>query len=847
MPELFKPLFNPNLLRSRTCHHLPAFTPAQMEQVANWARTARDPAFRAEKEKPFQGQFLTDIFGGVLGYVLPAGHLDAYNLKAESASSETKGGKTPDARLGFIGYGRDVTRVVVELKPPAADLDAKQSGHGNLTPVEQAFGYLAKFDDCRWVVVSNFVTLRLYSKSRGQAYAIEFALAELDQPDALRRFHFLLGRDRLLAEPPLRSVVDSLLEDSTHREQQITRDFYALFSNVRVQLFEHLRDANPPPADRDPVDHSIRLLAMAQKILDRILFIAFCEDTGLLPHGIIRQAISAAGTGFVPTSRWQQLCGLFQAVDKGSPPMKICGYNGGLFRADPALEALQVGDAVLDGCLRLSEYDFATEVDVTILGHIFEQSVSDLEGLRAAIQGQKVDASKSTRKLGGIFYTPEFITQYIVAETIGATLRERFAELQARHDPEAVRGAVRQRAARVALWEDYQAVLRHLRVLDPACGSGAFLIAAFDFLHAEYVRTNDRLTALRGGQPELFDLDREILTRNLCGVDLSPESVEITKLSLWLKTARTGKPLNDLDASIRCGNSIVAPAPDLPAELAAHAFDWAAEFPEVNAAGGFDCVIGNPPYIRQEWLSPCKAAFQREFRCYAGTADAYLYFIERGLQLLRPGGRLGFITSGTFANANFAAPFRAWLPTVARYGRLVNFGENQPFEDAEMVFPTISILEKVPAGTAPKPGSGIPAGCTVCGSTVPGVELHATPGHDLAALQGDRLSADAHSGQPRVPPAAVVPPAAGGVPTAESVAGEAPRPPSTSRTFRSYFMRGGIPDSIPEAVVSDGLDCEDSVLSRPEWRFQPAAVSALLDRVMAVGRPLGEAVNGRIY
>jgi len=803
MPELFKPLFNPKLLASRAVHFTPAFTPAQMEVVGNWVRNAADPAFRAEKEKPFQGQFLIDLFGGLLGYVLPAGHLDAYNLKAESASSETKGGKTPDARLGFIGYERDVTRVVIELKSPGADLDAKQSGHGNLTPVEQAFGYLAKFDDCRWVIVSNLVTLRLYSKSRGQAYAHEFALADLAQPDVLRRFHFLLGRERLIAEPPRRSVIDELLEDSTHREQQITREFYTLFSTVRVQLFEHLRDANPPPTGSAPAAHQVRLLALAQKILDRLLFIAFCEDTGLLPHGIIRQAISAAGAGFVHTSRWQQLCGLFQAVDKGSPPLKICGYNGGLFRADPELEALRVDDAVLDGCLRLSEYDFATDVDVNILGHIFEQSVSDLEGLRAAILGQKVDASKSTRKLGGIFYTPEFITHYIVAETIGATLRERFAELQARHAPEAVRGAAKQHVAQIALWEEYQDVLRHLRVLDPACGSGAFLIAAFDFLHAEYVRTNERLTALRGGQPELFDLDREILTRNLCGVDLSPESVEITKLSLWLKTARTGKPLNDLDASIRCGNSIVSPAPDLPADLAAHAFAWPAQFAEVLAAGGFDCVIGNPPYIRQEWLGPCKTAFQREFRCYAGTADAYLYFIERGLQLLRPGGRLGFITSGTFANANFAAPFRAWLPTVARYQRLVNFGENQPFEDAEMVFPTISILEKTPAAAG---HAGMAAGACAPG----------------AAAAPESLDRPGPPGQWR--------------PTAA--------PP---RTFRSYFMRGGIPDSIPDAVASDGLDCEDAVLSRSEWRFQPAAVGALFDRLMAVGKPLGEAVNGRIY
>ncbi len=274
---------------------------------------------------------------------------------------------------------------------------------------------------------------------------------------------------------------------------------------------------------------------------------------------------------------------------------------------------------------------------------------------------------------------------------------------------------------------------------------------------------------MRGGQTELFDLDRHILTHNLFGVDLSPESVEIAKLALWLKTARTDRPLNDLDANLRRGNSIVSPAPDLPPGLAPEAFDWRAAFPAVFEAGGFDCVVGNPPYIRQEWLGPCKPAFEREFRCYAGTADACLYFIERGLDILRPGGRLGFITSGTFSNANFAAPFRAWLPTAARFLRSVNFGENQPFADAEMVFPTISILEKTPAAA------------------------------------------------------------------------------SGTSTFRAYFMRGAIPDSIADAVDVDGIDCDTSALTRPEWRFQSAAVTDLFDRIMACGLPLDEVVAGHIY
>ncbi|MEI8243446.1 MAG: DNA methyltransferase, partial [bacterium] len=769
MPPLFKPLFNPRLLTGRAAGFDPALPPELTALASEWARTVADPAFLQLNEKPLQGQFLTDIFARLLGYTPAVGHLDAYHLKPESASTETQGSRTPDARLGFFGPEKDTTRVVVELKAPGADLDARQSAYGNLTPVEQAFGYLAKFDDCRWVIVSNFTTVRLYSKRRGQVCAHAFDVADLAKPDSIRLFLFLLGRDRLIAPPPQASAIDLLLDESCAKEQTITHDFYALFTAVRSDLFGAMCRDNSPPAGADPAEHRVGLLALTQKLLDRILFICFCEDTGLLPRGVIRQALEAAGQGFVRTTRWQQLQGLFASVDRGNPAVKINAYNGGLFRPDPALDRLAISDATLEGCLRLAGYDFATDLNVNILGHIFEQSITDLERLRADIRQETIDLTKSSRKLGGIFYTPENITQYIVAETIGGWLKNRFDELELRLSPETQKTEPRRRDARLALWEAYQDVLRHLKVLDPACGSGAFLVAAFDYLQAEYARANQQLAALRGNQPELFDLDRHILTHNLFGVDISPESVEIAKLALWLKTARTDRPLNDLDANLRRGNSLVSPAPDLPPAVAEAAFDWRAAFPEVFAAGGFDCVIGNPPYIRQEWLGPCKPSFEREFRCYAGTADAYLYFIERGLDVLRPGGRLGFITSGTFTSANFAAPFRAWLPTAARYLSLVNFGENQPFADAEMVFPTISILEKTPA---------------------------ANPGNS---------------------------------------------------SFRAYFMRGNIPDSIADAVVADGIDCDATVFARPEWRFQAPAVTALFDRLMASGRPLDEVVGGRIY
>lgn len=189
----------------------------------------------------------------------------------------------------------------------------------------------------------------------------------------------------------------------------------------------------------------------------------------------------------------------------------------------------------------------------------------------------------------------------------------------------------------------------------PPAGSGAFLIEAFDQLHAQYQASNDRLEELRGHRT-LFDLDSHILLNNLFGVDVNDEAVEICKLSLWIKTAQRGKILTDLDKTIRVGNSIV----DDPA-VDPKAFDWRA-FPEVFAAGGFDVVVANPPYTRQEWLAPYKPHLETRFRSYNGVADIFVYFFELGIGLLRNGGRLGFITSGSSGTPpTRSSRWRCWL------------------------------------------------------------------------------------------------------------------------------------------------------------------------------------------
>lgn len=704
MPDYLKPLFNRHLLADALRELPPAPDDAQRAIARNWAVSAARGGLPGQKEKPLQGQFLSEVLDRLLGYRQPVGADDAHYMEPETSSTTVKGYRPPDARLGWFGATQDITRAVVELKAPGADLDARQGGsYGKLTPVEQAFGYAAKVDGCRWVIVSNFLEIRLYRTDRGQGYGQRFQLAELAEPERLATFLFLLSRPTLLGtDPTLDSPVERLARRTDVAEEQITQAFYVFYRALRLDLFAQLRRDHPPPVDASAEAHAARLLEQVQKLLDRCLFICCCADLGLLPAKVLNQALTAKTEGFVPVTRWQQLCGLFDAVDQGRPALRINAYNGGLFAKDPALEALIVSDASLDGLRALADYDFETDLNVNILGHIFEQSLTDLEAIRADLRGGAVDPLLSRRKRDGIFYTPDRITRFMAARAIGGWLAARYAECEARHRNS--KGAL-SHEARLKVWLDYLDVLRQIKVLDPACGSGAFLVAAFDHLIAEYERVNRAIAEWNNapGQMGLFDLDRQILQENLFGVDLNPESVEITKLSLWLKTARRDKPLNNLDGNLRCGNSLVEP-PDASAPPAlreafaalppeTRAFDWRAAFPQVFAHGGFDVVLGNPPYVRQQMLGPLKPYLARRYASYHGVADLYVYFYERGLELLAPAGKLSFIVTNKWLRAGYGEPLRRLFSERAVLEEIIDFGHAPIFEDAD-TFPCILLARR---------------------------------------------------------------------------------------------------------------------------------------------------------
>ncbi|KAJ3059625.1 hypothetical protein HK102_009900, partial [Quaeritorhiza haematococci] len=318
----------------------------------------------------------------------------------------------------------------------------------------------------------------------------------------------------------------------------------------------------------------------------------------------------------------------------------------------------------------------------------------------------------SRRKKEGAFYTPAFITRYIVGQALGRVLADRFEALRkdqaakakgtarrALDDPNVYDLAALNEPQRKALedfWDLWQGELANVRILDPSCGSGAFLIEAFEQLYQAYQRSNDRLEELRG-ERTLFDLDRQILQNNLYGVDLNEEAVQIGRLSLWIKTARRGKVLTSLDHSLRVGNSVV----DDPA-VHPRAFNWAEAFPEVFEKGGFDVVVGNPPYIRQEWITPFKPYLQKAYASYHGVADLYVYFYELGLRVLKPGGRLSFIVTNKWLKAAYGEPLRRHFAEKSWIEDVVDFGHaKQIFPDAD-VFPCIIVARTPTAEPAPE-------------------------------------------------------------------------------------------------------------------------------------------------
>lgn len=470
---------------------------------------------------------------------------------------------------------------------------------------------------------------------------------------------------------------------------EVDAAFLAEIEEWRSQLAHNLALRNPELSQRE-------VNAAVQKTIDRIIFLRICEDRGIELYGRLQALQNGPKT-------YARLCELFRQADDR--------YNSGLFHftaekdrheaPDEWTLSLNLDDTILKDILRNlyypdSPYEFSV-IGAEILGQVYEQFLGKVIRLTAGHRAV-VEDKPEVKKAGGVYYTPTYIVDYIVQNTVGEFLEGK--------TPAQIRGTKKQPP---------------LSILDPACGSGSFLIGAYQYLldwyrdwyvahdpekHQKAVYQADK------GQWRLTTAERKrILLDHIYGVDLDPQAVEVTKLSLLLKVLEAEnketielqrrffheRALPDLGDNIKCGNSLIGHEFYAQQELAflqederlrVNVFDWAKDgFPQVMKAGGFDVIIGNPPYIRiqgmKEWAPLEVDFYKRHFRAARqGNYDIYVVFVERGLSLLTPQGRLGFILPHKFFNAEYGAPVRELLSQGKHLAHIVHFGAQQVFPGA---------------------------------------------------------------------------------------------------------------------------------------------------------------------
>jgi type I restriction-modification system DNA methylase subunit len=486
-----------------------------------------------------------------------------------------------------------------------------------------------------------------------------------------------------------------------------------------------------------------------QMTIDRIVFLRIAEERGMEEYGRLleialtpnpsprgRGEQSAEGRGELQEQN--QLYGRLKRVFIQADER----YNSGLFHfkaeksrknPDSITPDLHIDDKVLKDIIEnlylpKSPYAFAY-ISADILGSIYERFLGKVIRLTAG-GAAKVEDKPEVRKAGGVYYTPTYIVDYIVKNTVGRLLNPLPAgEGRVRENADSSltpsltpsplrqaqggasptgRGGQKEEGSGESLTP---AEASKLRIVDPACGSGSFLLGAYQYLldwHLDWYVTHDLEKALKrkviltqDNKTFRLSMDekKRILLDNIYGVDLDPQAVEVTKLSLLLKVVEDpgqltlfseGHILPDLANNIQCGNSLVGMDYfEGQLELMVNGdemarvnpFDWHAAFPQVFAQGGFDAVIGNPPYVRQESLGEFKDYLKKKYKTFHGTADLYVYFIELGVSLLRKNGLFSFIVANKWFRTNYGEPLRKWLKNQS-IDEIIDFGDLPVFQQA---------------------------------------------------------------------------------------------------------------------------------------------------------------------
>lgn len=578
-------------------------------------------------------------------------------------SVESKGRKKK-ADYAFLAPNFRNVLFFVEAKKPARNIDNAQDyfqtiGYG--WNAQTPLSILTDFEqfrllDCRYKPDVHVALQRAVKKIHYTEYANGERFGEI---------YSLFSREAVI-DGALEKYAASLPKPAgkaTNRRlfgeayKTVDKDFLQELDELREELARSFKNRNPH-LDGEELTEAI------QRTIDRLVFMRFLEDK-LIESDPIVERLGDRGT------RWGDF------VAESTRLNKI--YNGIIFKP----HFIDKADFVVDErvfasvCERLAHtntvYNF-NYIPIHVLGNIYERFLGKV--IVTTDKRAKVVERPEIRKAGGVYYTPEYIVRYIVEQTIGKLIEGR--------TPEEIAG---------------------MRFADIACGSGSFLLGIYDELlryHTSYYNEpNNRRKALRAGCIENPDGSlrlslnqrKDILLNNIYGVDLDPQAVEVAQLSLFLKlledeTMASAKGfqlhfretmLPSLDKNIIHGNSLIGwdildgKLFDTEEERKLHPMDFEQMFPKAMTRGGFDAIVGNPPYIRMEAFKSVKSYLKRNYSSHDERSDIYAYFIERAHKLLRENGRYGVIVSNKFLRANYGSPLRLFLRRRTNVERIVDF------------------------------------------------------------------------------------------------------------------------------------------------------------------------------
>ncbi len=701
-----------------------AFTPAHARaEIENLVETfaRNESALHHAPEAQIENDFLRPLFRYLNWNVDNVGLARA---QWEFVLQRTERGKRPDYELWLDGRRvliMDAKKVKYEMHDPRWQNQVYAYAYSTQNDAPSRKTDFAILTDFQEFIVLDCTLLA------GAPEAINnFRVLDWRYPDYVARFDELwelFERNNVLRASETRDagLWTRYLVPKKVKANRVPPDkaFLAALDDVksgwRVRLARDMKKHNPALGGDV-------LTAATQLWIDRLIFIKVLSDREIeddylaqMAERVERDGLAENNFGWFAATR-----GIFQKLNQI--------YNGTIFAPRPELEAVNVSNKIVREIIgellpENSPYNFAS-LPVEILGTIYERFLGRV--VHATEKQVRIEDKPEVRKAGGVFYTPQYIVNYIVANTVGKLL----AECKTPDD------------------------VAQLKILDPACGSGSFLIGAYEALirwHEEYYQTNDerRRTKEKSrpssvirqpSAPDAFYLDddgrvrltaklkRQILVNNLFGVDIDPQAVEVTRLSLSLKALEDTRRaelyqevdlfhqrvLPDLTANIKCGNSLIGADfifTDADELKRVKPFDWRVEFPQVFASQtsdvsgnigsltrGFDAVIGNPPYIRiqalKEW-APLEVEIYKEkyIAARAGNYDIYVVFVEKGLSLLNERGRLGFILPHKFFNSKYGEPLRRLLANGKQLAHVVHFGDQQIFDGAT-TYTTLLFLDQ---------------------------------------------------------------------------------------------------------------------------------------------------------